>query len=374
MKHRIYLDHNATTPVDCRVLQAVVETLKKELGNPSSVHAAGREARQLIEKSRERIARFFGVSPREIIFTSGGTEAAHLLLCGVMTREPKGHLITSNVEHACVYHTAQLLEKRGYEVTFLPAGRWGAVQPEAVAAAIRPATRLITLMGVNNETGVKTDWRAVAQIAQDARIPFVLDGVALLGKEPFSLPIGVSGAFFSAHKIHGPKGVGVCVCRQTLKLAPLWQGGGQEGGRRAGTENIAGIVGLAEAITILENEQNAFTNHMNALRHRLEEGLFGQLPGVTVNGEGPRISNTVNLSFEGVDGEVLLMQLDAMEGIMVSHGSACSAGALEPSRVLLNMGISGRSSIRFSVGRTTTEQEVDTVIAAVTKIVKRLRI
>lgn len=375
MEHRIYLDHNASTPIDPRVLQVIVEELREEIGNPSSVHFHGQKCRQRLDQSRQVLARFLKVKSHEIIFTSGGTEGANLLLRGLFDEKTAGHLITSSAEHSCIYQTALDLEKKGVDVTFLDPGLWGAVKPDAIRAAIRPTTRGIALMAVNNETGVKTDIEAIAAIAQEAGIPFIVDGVALLGKETFSIPLGVSAMFFSGHKLHAPKGVGFMFCRQTFKLHPILVGGNQEFNRRAGTENLSGIVGLAKAVEILAKEQEEVSLHMKKMRDRLEQGLMQALPDVVVNGQGPRTVNVSNLSFLGVDGESLLISLD-MEGISVSHGSACSSGALEPSRILLKMGISSsqaRSSLRFSVSRFTTEQEIDKTIEITIRLVKRMR-
>lgn len=372
---RIYLDFNASTPIDPRVLNVVVKALESDYGNPSSTHFHGQQARQTLDKSRQTIANFLQVKPQEIFFTSGGTEGAHLLLNGILLQKSKGHFITSTIEHACVYETCKELEKKGYEATYLSSGEWGAITPDAVQAAIRPDTRLITLMAVNNETGIKTDWEAIAEIAAAHHIPFVMDGVALLGKEAFYLPRGLTAAFFSGHKIHAPKGIGFCMCRQSIKLAQVITGGNQENNRRAGTENLAAIAGLAEAIKILQDEQSLITPHLNSLCKLLEESLSTQLFGTHINGQGPRVANTVNLSFDHVDGESLLMKLD-LEGISVSHGSACSSGALEPSRILLNMNIpleQARTAIRFSVGRTTTLQEIEQAVYLIVKAINSLR-
>lgn len=373
--HRIYLDYNASAPLDSQVLKILTKELEEEKGNPSSVHFHGQQCRRKLEQSRQQIARFFQVKPQEIIFTSGGTEGAALLLEGFMHRHPSGHIISSNAEHACVYHTLKELEKQGAEVTFLPAGVKGAVSPQEVESAIRSETRLITLIAANNETGVMTDIEAIASIAQKAGIPFIVDGVAWLGKEEIRVPSGVSALFFSGHKIYAPKGIGLCLCHQSLKLSPLFVGGGQEYNRRAGTENLPGIVALAEAIALLSREQKKIIAHMRGLRDLLEGELLARLPNVIVNGLGPRVSNTTNLAFLGVDGEALLMNLDR-EGISVSHGSACSSGALEPSRILLEMGIplsQARSSIRFSVGRATTTEEIRRAITLIIQVVERLR-
>jgi cysteine desulfurase len=240
---------------------------------------------------------------------------------------------------------------------------------------LRKDTKLIVLMAVNNETGVKSDIEAIAAIAEESNVPFVVDGVALLGKEPFTIPSGVSAVAFSGHKLHAPKGSGMVFIRKRVKCTPLLFGGAQEFQRRAGTENLAAILGLAEAIRLLEVELPSATKRMQALRDRLEEGIISSISDVTINGEAPRVVNTSNLSFEGVDGESLLMSLD-LNGVAVSHGSACSSGSLEPSRILLNMGIPrarARSSIRFSLSRFTTRDEIERCIEIVIDVVGRLR-
>ena len=260
-------------------------------------------------------------------------------------------------------------------MTFLPTGVYGAVNPADVESSICSETCLITLMAVNNETGVLTDIEAIASIADFHGIPFVVDGVAWLGKEKITIPRGVSALFFSGHKFYAPKGIGFCFCRSSLKLEPLFLGGSQEFNHRAGTENVPSIVAMAEAIMLLESEQEIYIQRLRELRDLLESGLQSALPDVRVNGLGPRVSNTSNLAFMGVDGEALLMNLD-LEGISVSHGSACSSGALEPSRILLAMGIpltQVLSSIRFSIGQTTTQKEIERTIDVVVRIVNRLR-
>lgn len=374
MASRIYLDYNATTPLDPRVLKVFIDQLQAEGGNPSSLHFHGQQSRRLLDRSREEIARFFRVRPHEVLFTSGGTEAAALLLRGFIALRPGCHILTSQAEHACVYQTLKQMESKGTSVTFLPTGSWGAARLEQVEQALRPDTQLMTLMGANNETGVVTDIEGIAALAQKKGIPFIVDGVGWLGKECFSLPAGVSAIFFSGHKIYAPKGVGFCICRQGLKLEPLFMGGGQEYQKRAGTENVPAIAALAEAIRLLAQEQQKKIPEMRRLRDRFEQGLMAALPGVVINGEGPRVSNTSNLSFLGMDGEGLLIQFD-QEGISASHGSACASGALEPSRVLLAMGMplsQARASIRFSIGYQTTEEEVDEAVKRIVKVVKRV--
>lgn len=372
MKSRVYLDNNATTLIDPLVLQSIIQTLQSCPGNPSSIHQEGREARQALIAARQTIANVIQAKPKEIVFTSGGTEGLNSILRGLFQSDPHAHFISSNAEHASVYNTLKALQAQGADVTFLPAGLWGAVNPKAVKEALKPSTRLIALMAVNNETGVKTDVEAIASLAEAAGIFFLVDGVALLGKEPFSIPAGVSAMCFSGHKLHGPKGVGFLLWRsQKQGIAPLITGGNQEFGLRAGTENLAAIAGLATAMTLLKDRLPEATEKMRLLRDRLEQGILSSVPSAIVNGEGPRVVNTSNISFKGMEGEVLLMNLDS-RGIAVSHGSACSSGAIEPSRILLNMGIPierARSAVRFSLSRLTTQEEIDYCIEAVEKLV-----
>ncbi len=375
MTQRIYLDNNASTPPDPRVVEAVIADLHNHIGNPSSVHFFGQDIKSRLSKARQTIATYLNVRPREVIFTSGGTEAINMVLRGVLFNNPQGHVISSNVEHSAVFATLKDLEKRGGAITFLSPGEWGAASVDAVRAALRPNTTLIALMAVNNETGVKTDIHAIASLAKELNIPFVVDGVALLGKEAFTIHGGVSAMCFGGHKLHAPKGIGCAFIRNNLKLIPQITGGDQEFGFRAGTENMPGIIGLAKAVEILKNELPEASIRMENLRNKLEKEIMAKLPNVIVNGQGPRVVNTSNLAFMGVEGEVLLTNLD-LEGIAVSHGSACASGALEPSRILLNMGISperASSSIRFSLSRFTTEAEIDHTIDVIVKVVSRLR-
>lgn len=375
MKHPIYLDHNATTPLDPRVLTVMEESLRLHFGNPSSAHSFGQKVRQQINQARRTIAQYLNVRPQEIIFTSGGTESVNVLLRGLARLKPKGHVISSAVEHSCVYTTLRDLESQGQPVTFLSPGFWGAVTPQMVREALRPETALIALMAVNNETGVKTDIDGVAAVAQEAGVPFFLDAVALIGKESLSPPPGVSALCFSGHKMHAPKGVGVLMMRSGLKVAPLLTGGGQEYGKRGGTENVAGILGLAEAVRIVDSELASYAPGVKALRDKLQEGILSQVSDTIVNGEGPRVGNTLNVSFLGIDGESLLIALD-QAGLAVSHGSACASGALEPSRILLQMGIPTEragSAMRLSLSRFTTEDEIDRALDIIVTQVKHLR-
>jgi cysteine desulfurase len=374
-KTPIYLDNNATTKLAPEVLEKVVANLATVFGNPSSFHYFGQQAKAVLANARERVAQFLAQKPQEIIFTSSGTEAINMILRGFFGTSFQGHIITSAVEHSAVYNTLQALELAGCKVSYLKPGLYGAVKAEDIANAIQKDTRLITLMAVNNETGVKTDIEAIAKLAQEHKIPFVVDAVSLLGKETFVIPAGVSAMAFAGHKIHAPKGVGFAFVRKGFKLTPYLTGGNQEAGRRAGTEDVAAICGLDVAIELLQKEQKVFEDRMRNLRNFFEKELMTRLEGVLINGEGPRIGNTSNLAFLGVEGETLLMQLDQM-GVAASHGSACTTGALEPSRILLNMGIShdcAASSLRFSLSRYTTQEEIEQAVEIIVTCVKRLR-
>jgi cysteine desulfurase len=375
MKSRIYLDHNASTPIDPRVLSALTQELNDTYGNPSSVHSFGQEVRNRLTRARRIVATFLGVKPAEIIFTSGGTEAINMVIRGFLGEHPKGHIISSSVEHSCVYKTLKHFETQGCEVTFLNPGSFGAPHPEDLEKAIKPNTRLVVLMSVNNETGVKTDINAIAALLEEKGIPFVVDGVAHLGKELFLIPSGISAMCFSGHKFHAPKGIGFAFVRSNFKFTPLLLGGGQENTKRGGTENLAMIVALTEAVVLVKNSLPKATQTMQTLRDRFEQKIMNAISDVAINGKGPRICNTSNLSFAGVDGESLMMSLD-LAGVAASHGSACSSGALEPSRILLNMGISIKeagSSMRFSLSCMTTEEEIDRAADIVIDVVTRLR-
>lgn len=370
---KIYLDNNATTALDPRVADAMKEVLTPLPFNPSSIHTFGQESKRLLTQSRDTIAHALHVKPQELVFTSGATEALNFLIRGFYT--PGAHIITSNVEHPAVRETLNALEKQGAKVTYLPAGLWGAIQPHQLEEALNPDTHLIVLTAANNITGVKTDLLRISDIAHQRSIPLIIDGVQLLGKEQFQIPQGVAALAFSAHKLHGPAGIGLAFVRSQYKLPPLIVGGSQEGGRRAGTENLPGIVGFAKAVELLAYELPAATERMRKLRDKLTDALMFNLGNIVVHGQAPRICNTVHIGFPGVDGETLLLQLD-LAGVAASHGSACTSGGLEPSPILLNMGIPAsvaRMSLRFSLSRTTTEEEIDRAIDIITKLVKKQR-
>jgi cysteine desulfurase len=346
----IYLDNNATTIVDPRVVEVVMAELESGPSNPSSAHTPGRRARARLSAAREQIADYLEVPSKEIFFTSGGTEALNTLIRGARFT---GTLVSSKIEHAAV---AKSVEALGKEVSYLPVGACGHIDP----SDLDPSAGLIALSAANPETGVKNPLEAIGAFAKAHQIPLIVDGVALLGKESFAMPKGPAAMVFSGHKLHAPTGTGVMWISSGFPLSPLLVGGGQESNRRSGTENLVGIIGLSKAIELLHTELPAATSHMSQLRDLLETELLLAFPQLRVNGSGPRLPNTTNISFPDLDGELLLAQLD-MAGIAVSMGSACSSGGLEPSHVLLNMGVDprlARSSLRFSLSRFTTEADI----------------
>lgn len=349
----IYLDNNATTPILPEVVEAMMRDLDGIPRNPSSVTTYGREARQKIILARRKIADYFGVQSEEVYFTSGGTESNHTMIHGFYKRK-SGHIVTTHLEHASVLEPIRHL---GAKVTYVEVGEFGAPTPQQIEKALQPHTSFIVLSGANNETGVMIDLHGIAELAAYHEIPLLIDGVALLGKANFTLPPGVAAISFSGHKIHGPKGIGLLIVRKKYKIPPLFRGGHQEHDMRAGTENLPGILGITKAIELITPD---VPNKIAALRNAFEKNL-----SACINGTGPRVSNTSNLYFPGIDAENLLIQLD-QQGIITSLGSACSAGTLEPSHVLLSMGYPkarALSSLRFSFSRLNTINEVEKVVA-----------
>ncbi len=368
--NRIYLDNNATTALDPLVLEAMQPDLTSIPANPSSIHHFGKEARKRLAKAHHTLADYFNVKPHELIFTSGGTEAINMVLKGFFFLYPQEHIITTALEHSAVFEVIKLFEQRGAQVTYLKTGERGAATPEQVREAIQSDTKMIVLSAANSETGVKTDIEGIAKIAEERGIFYFVDGVALLGKESFTITGGVSAMAFSGHKLHAPKGSGLAFVRSPHKLVPLLHGGGQENNMRCGTENLASIVGIAKAIDLLSEKLPNATTHMKTLRDTFETELKKIAPTIRVNGTGPRLPNTSNISFPGVNGEELLINLD-LQGIATSHGSACASGAHEPSRVLIDMGYPKKrvaSAIRFSLSRHTTLQEIERTLAILREI------
>ena len=384
MPVRIYLDANATTPVLPEVLEAMQPFWSERFGNPSSAHAGGQGTRAAVERARSSIAALLGCTAREIVFTSGGTEGDNTALSGVLQpyldrREPC-HLITSTIEHHAVLFAAESLERRGVEVTYLRPNADGVVCPADLEAAIHPHTRLVSVMLANNETGAIQPVGKLARLAKAHGITVHTDAVQAAGK----LPIDLAGEFknvdlltISGHKIYGPQGTGAQFVRKGVELAPLFHGGPQERQRRAGTENVPGIVGLGRAADIARDWlATGGPAALGVLRDRLERGVLAALPGVVVNAAGaPRMANTTNLRIAGIDAERLLIALD-LQGVSASFGAACQSGATEPSHVLVAMGLStaeARGSVRFSLSRLTTPEEIDRALEIIPAAVQRMR-
>jgi cysteine desulfurase len=376
----VYLDHNATTPLDPAVLAAMTPFLTDGFGNPSSLHAWGREARQALEAARGTVARALGAADKDtVVFTSGGTEADNLALSGVAAaHEGRGrHLIVSRVEHHAVLHTAAHLNRHGLAVTHLPVDSQGLLDPDDVRRAIRPDTILVSLMHGNNETGVLFPLAAVGRICRERGVTFHTDAVQSFGKLPLDAEALCADLLsLSGHKICGPKGIGALFIRRGTKLQSLLHGGAQERSRRAGTEGVAAAVGLARATELSLQDQEAAAMRVRDLRDRLECGVMAALSGVLRNGHPTeRLPHTANLAFDRVEAESLILALD-LSGIGVSSGAACSSGSLQPSHVLAAMGLPpGRveGSVRFSLGRTTTREEIDRVLQVLPPIVERMR-
>ena len=375
----IYLDHNATTPVHEDVFEAMVPFLKERWGNPSSIHWAGRNEKTAMAEAREKVAEFLGATPAEIIFTSSGTEGDNHAIKGIaLSKKKKGnHIITTTVEHPAVLNTCKFLEKQGFEVTYLGVDESGLLDLDELQNAITDNTILITIMYANNETGVVFPIKEIAGIAKSKKVTFHTDAVQAAGKMKLDVKeLGADLLTVSGHKLYGPKGVGALFVKRGVRLTPLIHGGHHERNRRGGTENVAGIVGFAKACDIAMLDMEEETAHLKKLRDRLEEGLLETVPYTKLNGDKEnRIPNTTNISFEFIEGEGLLLSLD-MLGVATSSGSACTSGSLEPSHVLLAMGLThemSHGSVRFSLGRSNTEADVDLILKEMPPIVERMR-
>jgi cysteine desulfurase len=379
MTTRIYLDHNATTPPAPEVIEAMSRALGDEFGNASSIHYFGQRAKAAVDDARTDVARLIGAEPGDVVFTAGGTESDNIALRGALdaASPSRSRVVVSSVEHEAVLMTAKALARRGRPVTILPVDRNGLVSPAEFEAALGADVALVSVIAANNETGVI---QPVAELARMARASGALchtDAVQAVGKIPVDVAaLGVDLLSLAAHKFGGPKGVGALWIRRGTPLAGVITGGRQERNRRAGTENVPAIVGAGAAARLARSGLAAESARVSALRDRLEAGILAAVPGTSVNGGGaPRVPNTTNIAFDRVEAESLLIALD-LEGIAVSTGSACSSGTLEPSHVLRAMGLPhGRvqSSIRFSLGRTTTDEEIDRTLAVLPAVVRRLR-
>ena len=379
---RVYCDANATTPLLPEVMEAMRPYWMEQFGNASSIHLEGQRARKAVDEARETLARFFHCREAEVVFNSGGTEGDNTAIVGLV--RAGDHLITTSIEHSAVLQAAKRAAERGAEVTFVAPKRNGLIDPHEIRRAIRPATRLgdsrrtlVSVMLANNETGVLQPVEEIGTIAAEAGVFFHIDAVQGAGKLPFDVRrFGCHLCSISAHKMHGPKGVGAMYVRRGTPIEPLLVGGSHERRQRAGTENVAGIVGLGKAVELATHcIEDGTVERVAALRDRLEAGIL-EIAGTGVNGAGaPRAANTTNIRFEQVEGEALVISLD-LKGVAVSGGSACHSGSTEPSHVLMAMGLdknAARASLRFSLLRTATEEDIDHVLRVVPQAVEHLR-
>jgi cysteine desulfurase len=386
--NRVYLDYNATTPVEPDVLEAMLPYFSAEFGNAASIHTPGQRARGAVETAREQVAALIGARPPEIVFTSGGTESDNHAIFGVVGQaflsvsssrnaNSPPHIITTAIEHEAVLNTCQGLEKEGVRVTYLPTTREGQIDLEDLSRAIRPETVLITIMHANNELGTVQPLEEIGRIAAEADVHFHTDAVQSAGKLPIDVnALGVDLLSISGHKLYAPKGIGALYVRGGTRLRQLLYGGHHQRGFRPGTENVAGIVGLGKSAEIARKSLAEDAQRVATLRDKLQQGLLQRVPQSRVNGGGaPRTPNTTNLAFPGVEGEALLIALD-LKGLACSTGAACSSGAVEPSHVLTAIGLppeEARASLRFSLGRHTTSADIDFALSVVPAAVAQLR-
>jgi len=385
MKKKIYLDYAATTPVDPRVVKAMLPYFSKKFGNTMSLHSFGQEAKEVLEESRETIANFIGAKPNEIIFTGSATESNNLTLKGIaLANKDRGnHIIISSIEHPCIMESAEWLESQGFEITRLKVDKYGLVDPEDVKKAIKENTILVSIMHANNEIGTIEPIEEISKIIKSqisnlkSQIYFHTDAAQSFGKIPIDVnKMNVDLLTASSHKMYGPKGAAILYIREGTKISPLLHGGGHEAGLRSSTVNVAAIVGFAEAVKICQKEMKKEAQREIKLRDKLIKGVLEKIPGSYLNGHPKkRLPNNVNFSFPGVEGESLVIQLDLL-GIAASTGSACSSEKLEPSHVLLAIGLrpeQAHGSLRLSLGRWTTEKEVNYVLKVLPKVVEKLR-
>ena len=378
-KRSVYMDHAATTPVRPEVARAMLPYFSERFGNPSSLYALAREAKEAVEEARRRVAAAIGAKPEEIYFTSGGTEADNWAIKGMVAanRKKGDHIVTSSIEHHAVLHTCQALEKQGYRVTYLPVDELGRVEPGKVEEAITDATILISVMAANNEIGTIQPVRAIAEIAHDHKVPFHTDAVQAIGALPVDVnAMGADLLAISAHKFGGPKGTGALYIRRGTRIGTFIDGGAQEQGRRAGTENVPGIVGLGRAIELAVAGMPRNAPRLAAMRDRLIRGILDTIPNSRLNGHPTeRLANNVNVAFRYIEGESILLMLDAF-GIAASTGSACTSASLEPSHVLTACGLPpehAHGSLRLTLGYANTDDDVDYVLSVLPGIIERLR-
>ncbi|MFZ0435851.1 MAG: aminotransferase class V-fold PLP-dependent enzyme [Chthoniobacterales bacterium] len=377
MSDLLYLDHNATTPIDPAVRDAMLPWLENEFGNPSSVYSLGRRAAAALAKAREQVASLVGAQPSEIIFNSCGTEATNTAILSALAIDPdKRHIITSTVEHSATIKLCEHLATRGYEITWLPVDKDGLLDPDRLEAAITSETAVISLLWANNETGVIFPVEEIAAIAARKKVPLHLDAVQAAGKVPINLSeLGVQYVSLSAHKLYAPKGVGALYVNRRARYTPLLRGS-QEESKRGGTQNVASIVAFGKAAELAQAHLLASAERIGSLRDRFEKTILTTIDGVRRNGtDEPRLPNTSNLSFTGIEAETALLLFDK-EGLCCSAGSACSSGSINPSHVLTAMGVTrdeARASLRFSLGRTTTDADIDRALEIISHTVTKLR-
>jgi cysteine desulfurase len=377
MSRRVYLDHNASTPVHPEVLAEMLPYFSEVYGNPSSIHGFGRAAREGLDVARERIAKFLRVPTQEIVFTSGGTESDNFAVKGLALAKGKGHIITSQVEHHAVLRACRALEAQGFGLTCVGVDEFGMVDPDEVRRAIRPDTLAISIMHANSEVGTLQPIEAIGRIAREHDVPFHVDAVQTFGKLPLDVDaLGIDVLSFSAHKIYGPKGAAGLYIRKGTKMVAVQHGGEHERRRRAGTENVAGIVGLGKAVEVRARDMAAEALRLTALRDRLWRGIHERVPDVRLSGHPvKRLPGTASLLFRHVESESIVLGLD-LKGIGVSAGSACTSGNVEPSHVLVAMGVGldwAMGAVRCSLGSSTTADDIDYVIECVEPLVRKLR-
>lgn len=377
MNRSVYLDHNASTPVHPEVLQAMLPYFSERFGNASSVHGFGREAREGLETAREQIAGFLRVSKDEIVFTSGGTESDNLGIKGIAAARRSGHIVTSQIEHHAVLRTCETLETQGFTVTYLPVDEYGMVRPEDLEKAIRPDTILVSLMHANSEVGTLQPMSELGKITRRHGVPLHVDAVQTFGKVPIDVDaFGIDLLSFSGHKIYGPKGVAGLYIRKGTRMAAVQHGGDHERRRRAGTENVAGLVGFGQAVEVRGREMAGEAVRLAGLRDKLWDGIRARVGEVRLNGHPTlRLPGTCNMCFRNVESESIVLGLD-LKGIATSAGSACTSGSVEPSYVLVAMGLPldwAMGSVRCSLGRSTTAEDIDYVIESVVPLAAKLR-
>ncbi len=381
MEQVVYLDHAATTPTDPAVVAAMLPFFGTTFGNPSSIYRIGRASLQAVDEARSAVAAVLNANPSEIVFTGGGSEADNLAIKGVALAQQRAgrgaHIITSAIEHHAVLHACEYLQEFGFEITVLPVDSQGLVAPSDLEAALRPDTVLVTIMYANNEIGTIQPISELGAICRAHKVPFHTDAVQAGGTLTLDVQaLNVDLLTLTAHKFYGPKGSGALYVRRGTPMLPQINGGGQERRRRAGTENVPGIVGFATALQLADGQRDSYAAHCLALRDQLIDGVMATIPHVTLNGHATaRLANNANLAFEFVEGESVLLLLD-QQGFCASSGSACTSGSVEPSHVLMALGVGpeqATGSVRFSVGKSTTAADIDRLLAALPPIIERLR-